>query len=412
MKGTMPKIDLRPDHWRIVQSLLQQHVPDWKVVAFGSRATWTARDYSDLDLAILGDEPLPLATAAALAEGFEESELPFKVDIVDWATTSETFRETICRDGVLLQAAARAADLEIKHPCAKHRKADKNKVSQFECAWQKLPFTEAFHINPPVKLRRGSSYPYVDMASINPGCRFVASSVQRQFSGSGARFMDGDTLLARITPCLENGKIARYLAREAQQAAYGSTEFIVIRGRSGFTDNKFAFYMTRSRTVRDFAIGQMTGTSGRQRVPVEALADLIVDIPPLPEQRAIAAVLGAFDDKIELNRRMNETLEAMAQAIFRDWFVDFGPTRARMAGQTPYLSPELWDLFPDTLDDEDKPKGWELQPLEASCFEIIGWGNRHRGALTIPEYCEWSVPWFSIIDTPAKRTSVFRSSKT
>lgn len=89
-----------------------------------------------------------------------------------------------------------------------------------------------------------------------------------------------------------------------------------------------------------------------------------LSIPPLPEQRAIAATLGALDDKIELNRRMNETLEAMARALFRDWFVDFGPTRAKMAGVGPTLSPDLWALFPDHLDDEGKPKGWDEKPLD------------------------------------------------
>jgi len=96
--------------------------------------------------------------------------------------------------------------------------------------------------------------------------------------------------------------------------------------------------------------------------------------PPLPEQRAIAATLGALDDKIELNRKMNATLEAMARALFRDWFVDFGPTRAKMAqsasgaktandARAPTLSPDLWSLFPDRLDDEGKPEGWEVRPV-------------------------------------------------
>ena len=80
-------------------------------------------------------------------------------------------------------------------------------------------------------------------------------------------------------------------------------------------------------------------------------------LAPLVEQRAIAAILGALDDKIDLNRRMNETLEAMARAIFKDWFVDFGPTRAKMEGRAPYLAPEIWSLFPDRLDDEGKPEG-------------------------------------------------------
>jgi type I restriction enzyme S subunit len=72
----------------------------------------------------------------------------------------------------------------------------------------------------------------------------------------------------------------------------------------------------------------------------------------------LSTLLGALDDKIELNRRTNETLEALARAIFRDWFVDFGPTRAKAEGREPYLAPELWDLFPDRLDAEGKPEGW------------------------------------------------------
>ena len=81
-------------------------------------------------------------------------------------------------------------------------------------------------------------------------------------------------------------------------------------------------------------------------------------LPPIASSDAIASILGALDDKIDLNRRMNETLEAMARAIFKDWFVDFGPTRAKMEGRAPYLAPDIWALFPDRLDDEGKPEGW------------------------------------------------------
>tara|TARA_Y100000589_G_scaffold330482_1_gene380218 strand:+ start:4142 stop:5212 length:1071 start_codon:yes stop_codon:yes gene_type:complete len=80
------------------------------------------------------------------------------------------------------------------------------------------------------------------------------------------------------------------------------------------------------------------------------------------EQRAIAHILGTLDDKIELNRRRNQTLEAMARALFKDWFVDFGPVRAKMEGREPYLPADAWQLFPDSLDDEAKPEGWEMVP--------------------------------------------------
>ena len=85
----------------------------------------------------------------------------------------------------------------------------------------------------------------------------------------------------------------------------------------------------------------------------------------IAEQRAIAHILGTLDDKIELNRRMNETLEAMARALFKDWFVDFGPTLAKIEGRDPYLAPEIWDLFPDKLDDGRKPEGWAYRPVSA-----------------------------------------------
>lgn len=116
-------------------------------------------------------------------------------------------------------------------------------------------------------------------------------------------------------------------------------------------------------------VHQMRWSAGQtDMAPYMSLTDqrtfFKLTVPPLPEQRAIAATLGALDDKIELNRKMNATLEAMARALFRDWFVDFGPTRARMEGRPPYLSPDLWPLFPARLDDEGKPEGWEEKPLD------------------------------------------------
>lgn len=98
-----PAIDIRPDFWNTVHSILQKHVPNREVWAFGSRARHTAKPYSDLDLAIIGTDPLGLALQAALADDFSESDLPWKVDVVDWATTSESFRRIIERDRVIVQ---------------------------------------------------------------------------------------------------------------------------------------------------------------------------------------------------------------------------------------------------------------------------------------------------------------------
>ena len=238
--------------------------------------------------------------------------------------------------------------------------------------WREVPFSEAVQVNPTVGLDRGAVYPFVNMASVDAESRSARSTEEREFKGSGSRFQSGDTLMARITPCLENGKIARYQAIGDKQEAHGSTEFIVIRGRSGVTDNYFAYYLTQWEVVRDYAIGQMTGTSGRQRVPVDCLDHLEIPLPPLPEQRAIAHVLSTLDDKIELNRRMNETLEAMARALFKSWFVDFEPVRAKMEGRwrrgesLPGLPAEHYDLFPDRLVGSELgeiPEGWGVKAL-------------------------------------------------
>lgn len=117
--------------------------------------------------------------------------------------------------------------------------------------------------------------------------------------------------------------------------------------------------LSEQRALRMFAVGSVHSTIYFPEVKAFHLC-----MPSRKVQDAVAATLGALDDKIELNRKMNATLEAMARALFRDWFVDFGPTRARIEARPPYLSPDLWSLFPDRLDDEGKPEGWEEKPLD------------------------------------------------
>lgn len=118
-------------------------------------------------------------------------------------------------------------------------------------------------------------------------------------------------------------------------------------------DMRWLYYSIIHHKLGEIDDGSPIPSTTRSAVYVRSLT-----VPPPTEQAAIASVLGALDDKIELNRRMNETLEAMARAIFRDWFVDFGPTRAKIEGRAPYLAPEIWSLFPDQMDDEGKPEGW------------------------------------------------------
>jgi type I restriction enzyme, S subunit len=132
-------------------------------------------------------------------------------------------------------------------------------------------------------------------------------------------------------------------------------------------------------------------------------------LPPIAEQDRILGILGAMNDKIDMNRRMNFTLEATAWAIFKDWFVNFGPTRAKMDGRPPYLAPDIWSNFPVRLNPAiGLPEGWEEKPL-THFIEIIGGGTpkTSEGA-----YWGGNIPWFSVTDTPSgSDTFVFDTQK-
>ena len=230
--------------------------------------------------------------------------------------------------------------------------------------WIETTVGEAFEIGPSRTLKRGDVAPFIPMDALPVHARAFERIDHREFTGSGTRFKNGDTLIARITPCLENGKTAYVAGLPDSSVGHGSTEYIVLAGRESLSDGLYGYYLARSPDFRRYAIGHMEGTSGRQRVPSTAIEKYILALPPLPEQRAIAHILGTLDDKIELTRRRNQTLEAMARALFKDWFVDFGPVRAKLQNREPYLPADLWQLFPDRLDDEGKPEGWDERPLD------------------------------------------------
>ena len=185
-----------------------------------------------------------------------------------------------------------------------------------------MRFSDLAEINPRTKLSKGSEYPFVSMEVVSPGRRYVKHNEARVFKSGGAKFKTGDTLFARITPCLENGKIAQYSAPSSCEA-FGSTEFFVFRYRKGISDPSYIFYLAFSETVRATAEKSMSGASGRQRADIGAIGDLMVPAPPLPTQCKIGSILSAYDDLIENNARRIEILEEMARMIHQEWFVKF-----------------------------------------------------------------------------------------
>lgn len=251
-------------------------------------------------------------------------------------------------------------------------------------SWKEFTLSSAIEINPKTPLNKSSIYPFVEMADLDENVTQVRSSQDREYKGSGSKFRNGDTLFARITPCLENGKIARFLSDGQNELGHGSTEFIVMRGKEKITTNDYAHYLAISPDLRAYAITKMTGSSGRQRVPTVAFDGYKILIPDCAEQERITEFLESFDDKLNLLREMNATLEDIARSLFRAWFVGFKPVRAKAAGADHFrgMPQELFDALPDSFEDSEIgeiPVGWETEILiqQANWVNGAAYKNMH-----------------------------------
>ena len=188
--------------------------------------------------------------------------------------------------------------------------------------WEEKRLEDIIDVNPPVKLKKGESYPFIDIDKVSPTRRSVTNEEVKVYDGqSSSKFCDGDTVFSRITPCLENRKIAK-VAIEGD-AAFGSTEFYVFRAKKKKADARFTYYLTSSDAVVLPAINSMTGASGRQRADKRFIQRLKLNLPDLPTQERIADILSAYDDLIDANNRRIELLEQTAQELYKEWFVRF-----------------------------------------------------------------------------------------
>ncbi|TAN62073.1 MAG: hypothetical protein EPN20_11335, partial [Magnetospirillum sp.] len=363
-----PNIDVSPVELTIISDILERHVPEHEVWAFGSRATWRSKAHSDLDLAIIGDAPLPLAVSAALADDFEESNLPFKVDVVDWATTSEAFRAIIERDKVV---------------------AKEKSSSSLGLGWKKLtiddlckaglvhvqtgPFGSQLHAadyveqGVPVVPTEAIGRRHLKVEGLPQVSKETASRLSRH------RLREGDILFAR------RGAQATGLSAVVGPELTGGlcgTGAILLRTEPGnqVIDPAFlSFLLSADASVEWFkahAVGAVMPNINDGIIRRFQMA-----LPPFLQQKAIAELLGALDDKIDLNHRMNETLEAMARAVFKSWFID--------------------------LDDEAQV--FSAPPIARSTarlsdvVDLLGGGTPTTSR---DEYWGGDIPWFSVVDAP------------
>lgn len=209
-----------------------------------------------------------------------------------------------------------------------------------------IRFADFVEINPKVELKRGEVYPFIDMAIVEPGRRYVQAIEDRIYSGGGSKFSSGDVLFARITPCLENGKIVQF-KDDNKRNGFGSTEFFIFRAKNQISDPAFIHYLVLTDTIRKPAEKSMSGASGRQRANLSSIVDIEIPQFPLYTQQKITAILSVYDDLIDNNTRRIKILEEMAQAIYCEWFVNFrfpGHECMQMVESELGLVPEGWEV--------------------------------------------------------------------
>lgn len=208
--------------------------------------------------------------------------------------------------------------------------------------------------NPTVKIKKGEYYPLIDIEKIAPGYKTVRNQEEIVFNGqSCTKFEDRDVLFARITPCLENGKIA--MADTNGKCGIGSTELFVFRGIEGISNTDYVYYLLRMNHIRQLAANSMTGASGRQRADLNFIKKIKWQFPVIEQQQKIASILTVYDDLIENNNKRIKLLEQMAENLYKEWFVRF-----------------RFPNYQNTEFENGIPKGWNVIRLGELCDIVTG----------------------------------------
>lgn len=331
----IPNIDIRPDHWEIVRDILCKFVPEYEVWAFGSRAKWTAKAYSDLDLAVISDKPLPIQISANLADAFSDSDLPWKVDVVDWATTNELFRRVIEKEKVTIQKHQSKASGWLETTLA---------AVSIDVSYGYTESASRSPVGPKFLRITDIQNGVVDWATV-PFCPISQSDHQKY------RLVAGDIVVARTG----NSTGENYLFSDDVDAVFASY-LIRFRIDKNTADPGYIWYNLRSQEWRAFIDGSKTG-SAQAGANAQVMGRFPIRLPSLAEQRRISKVLGSLDKKIELNRRANGTLEEMAHSLFKAWFVSFDGVPSEDMQES-----ELGLI----------PRGWVSKPLDSIANYING----------------------------------------
>ena len=378
--GITASIDISAEQRQILLDLLSKYLANTKVWAFGSRVKWTTRSNSDLDLVVFSS-PEQDSQVSALKEALEESNLPFRVDLLVWDKLPESFQRNIEEGYVVLVEAV----------------VVKQSGTNFPEHWQLLPLEivmEAiidYRGKTPNKVDNG--IPLITAKIVKDGrvlapTEFIAENDYDSWMVRGLPEI-GDVVITTEAPLGETAQLSDAYVALAQR-------IVTLRGKKGILNNDFLLCAMQSKYVQDQLESRASGSTVKG-IKQSELRKVLLPIPPVNEQIEIAHHVKTLSNKIELNRQTNQTLEQIALALFKSWFVDFEPVKAKIAakqaganaeqieqaaicaisGKTPeqlaQLNPQILQqlkttaaLFPDALVDSELgeiPEGWDITVL-------------------------------------------------
>ena len=389
-------LHLSPRHRRVLEALLREHLPDVEVWAYRSRVNGRSHDGSDLDLVLRGPglEEIPAEQVTDFAKAVRESTIPFFVEARDWAVLPERFQRKIESQHVVLLRHNlpncddwRDAPLGSVITCLSGGTPSKGNPAYWGGS---IPWVSAKDMK---RYRLSDTQDHITLEGATSGTRVAPK-------GSVLLLTRGMTLLNSVPVCLID-----------RDMAFNQDVKALKPGPDILPD--YLPYLVLGNTQYLKGLVDLAG-HGTGRLNSAELKALRICVPPKDQQRAIAQILGTLDDKIELNRRMNETLEAMARALFKSWFVDFEPVRAKMAGRDTGLPQSISILFPAQTAEVDigrVPVGWRTFKLD----EIV----THHTATVSPSatpdtpFEHFSIPAYDADQTPPLELgTTIKSNKT
>ena len=389
---------------RTLEGLLREHVPEAEVWAYGSRITGESHEGSDLDLVVRGPDLKPLEDGFfELLEAIEQSNIPILVQVHDWARLPENFHADIERDYVALQVWTALRSEE-----------------QDGDQWIRMPLNELIdlRLSSVDKKSKSNERPiqlcnYMDVYNntfIHGGMDFLpATATEREIERCS--LVAGDVIITKDSEKHDDIGVPALVREEIPDLICGY-HLAILRPLESKVDGSFLFYaLSNVETQQQFhSFANGVTRFGLRKADIGLVE---IPLPHLKDQRAIAHILATLDDKIELNRRMNDTLEQMARALFKSWFVDFDPVRAKGALTATPSDGSDWtaeraraylesmdktvvDLFPDRLVDSELgeiPEGWEVGTVSQLAERILNGGTPRRSE---PRYWErQEIPWLT-----------------